>query len=160
MGNWSVVIPEATSNLFVDSSFEFGTLATYWTVAVGGGTGTAVLSTTTAFRGYRSVLLSPGTAGVNLYQSITTAAASYVPSICVKRTDSGIVTSADVQAYLDGAAVNFDAITSLGDGWYYCTTTMVEAAAAHNTGVRSVIGGTGVYVDALQFERKAYDDLL
>lgn len=156
MGIWQAIIPEATTNLLNDPSYDFGTLATYWTSDVGGGTGTAALSTAAAFRGYQSCLLTPGTAGAIVYQAVTTAAASHTLSCYVKRTDAGVVTAADCVPYWDGAAASWDSITAVGSGWYYCVKTASETAAAHNTGVKAPIGGTAVYVDACQMEAKAY----
>ncbi len=102
------------------------------------------------------MLLTPGTAGVILYQAITTAAASHTLSCMVRRSDDGVVTNSDMQAYIDGVASNFDSITLVGQHWYRCVKTVTETAAAHNTGIKSLSGGTAVYVDAMQFEAKAY----
>jgi hypothetical protein len=156
VGTFSVVVPEATTNAAKDPSFELGTLATCWTVAVGGGTGSAALVITQAFRGTHSVLMTPGTAGAILYQSITAIAASYTLSCYVLRSGGGAITAADCQAYIDGAAVDWDSITYVGR-YYLCVKTAVETAAPHNTGVVAKVGGAAFYVDCVQFEPGNYN---
>jgi hypothetical protein len=156
MGYWSVIDPEAATNLLKDPSLEYGTISTYWTQDVGGGSGTAVISGSASFKGPNSALLTPGSAGVILYQAVTTAAASHTLSCYAKRLDNGSVSATDLVPYIDGATAAWGTIAHVSNDWYRCSKAAVETAAAHNTGVKSLAGGTACYVDALQFEAAGY----
>ena len=154
MGLWKLIIPEATTNLFVDSSFYQTDPDTEWTFA-GDGAEDWTRSTTYSMFGISSALLDIGGGTyADLRQTFTTTATSYTVSCYVRRSAGGTVTASHTQAYFDDANVAWDSITQVNDEWYHCVYTGTATAAANAFGMRAL--EDGMYVDAMQLENKAY----
>lgn len=155
MGYWQFIQPDSTTNLFSDPSFHLADPDTEWDIATDG-MGSDYTRDYRQFKGYSCALgnIVGGGTHVTIYQTITTTATSYTLSAYVQRNGLGAVTSAHTQAWFDDAAQNWDSITHVGNNWYYCTYTAVATAAANQFGVRAL--ETGLFVDAVQLENKAY----
>ena len=148
MGYWEFIVPEATTNLFTDPSFALADPDTEWTIA-GDGAADFTRSTTYSKFGFSSALADLG-AGTyaDIYQGETTTATSYTVCAYVRRSAGGTVSSTETQARFAGNIFDWDSITSVGNGWYYCVYTGTSSAGAVSFGVRCK--EDDMYVDAVQ----------
>lgn len=153
-----VVVPEATTNLFLNPSWETNT--SNWTATSDGSTGTPYARTTAAQHkgAYSAILTVRPTAGtfVQIVGSAVTSSQDYTISFHVRRPNGGVVRAADVRAVVNGAATTFDRIFYVADGWYRCEKSY-RASSTSAPGIR-VQGSPGAifYVDSAQLENKLY----
>lgn len=153
-----IVVPEATTNLFLNPSWETNT--SNWTATSDGSSGTPYDRTTARqFKGaYSAVLTVRPTSGtfVQIVGQTVTSGQDYTISFHVRRPSGGLVRSADVRAVVNGASTTFDRIYYVADGWYRCEKSY-RASSTSAPGIR-VQGSPGAifYVDAAQLENKLY----
>lgn len=153
-----IVIPEATTNLFLNPSFETNT--SNWTATSDGSSGTPFARTTTQqFRGAYAGVLTVRPSGGTYVQIVGPAVSNgvqYSVSFHVRRPGRQPVRSADVRAVVNGSPVTFDRIVYVADGWWRCEKTYTSSGTSA-PGIR-VLGAPGAvfYVDACQLEAKGY----
>lgn len=157
----SLIVPETTTNLLTNPSFETNT--TGWTVS--GGIGAALTRVSTyQYKGAYSGAVVSGTLIIDYTQVVgptVTVGTLYTLSLFVRKASKGAIGNVDIRAYVNGAAINFDTIIYVGDGWHRCVKTF-QATATTAVGFRVYTPGgtTGtaqtLYVDALQLEAKGY----
>jgi hypothetical protein len=153
-----IVLPEGTTNLFLNPSWETNT--TNWTNSSDGSSGTPYQrSTTRQFKGAYSAQLTirptNGTYGQLVNASISNAT-QYSMSFHVRRSNGGIVRGANCKAFVNGAVTDWDSISYIAGGWYRVEKTWLSTSTS-GVGIR-VIGSPGniFYVDAAQLEAKGY----
>ena len=117
MSLWKLIVPESTTNLLIDTSFFQADPDTEWTFA-GDGAEDWTRSTTYSFYGVSCALadIAAGT-WADVRQTVTTTATDYTLSAMVRRSAGGVPTASHTRAYFDDAVVDWDSITSVGDGW-------------------------------------------
>jgi hypothetical protein len=153
-----IIVPEATTNLFLNPSFETNT--SNWTASSDGSNGTPYARTTDRqFRGAYSAVLTVRPTGGTYVQIVGPAVVSttvYSVSFHVRRANRREIRSADVRAVVNGAPVAFDRISYVADGWWRCEKTYT-ASGTDAPGIR-VLGAPGAvfYVDGCQLEAKGY----
>lgn len=147
--NFRVTIPEATTNIFENPSFENG--LTGWTQL---GTWSAV--TTDQFVGAGCAKCTVLDAGVGQIRvtSIPINTASYTQQAMVKRSGGGVVDGNYTRQAIGGGSAAWDSITHIQDGWYLCVRTVAQSAGTQNFGVRVL--EADMLVDACQLEEKGY----
>lgn len=154
-----IIVPEATTNLLLNPSWELNT--SNWTDSSTGSGGTPYARSTTAqCKGaYAAVLTIRSSSGtyVQIVAAAVTTSTLYTISFHVKRPGKGRVKAGDVRAFINNAAVEFDTIRYIGDGWWRCVKTF-QATVTTAPGIR-VLGSPGAifYVDAAQLEAKGYE---
>lgn len=153
-----IIVPEATTNLFLNPSWETNT--SNWTNSSDGSSGTPYQrSTTRQFKGAYSAQLTvrptSGTYGQLVNASISNAT-QYSMSFHVRRANGGLIRSANCKAFVNGAVTDWDTITYVAGGWYRVEKTWTSTSTS-GVGIR-VIGSPGAifYVDAAQLETKGY----
>jgi hypothetical protein len=153
MSNFYLIVPEATTNLFEDPSFEAADLTTYWTVD-----GTAVNSTDDQWVGAnaaKATVLSGSV--VSIYKIIAVTATPYTIQAMVRRPGGAAITndSTHTQARVSGlGALNWDSVSHIQDGWYHCVKTFTPAAGNRVIGI--YLKEVDMLADALQLENKEY----
>lgn len=153
-----VVVPEATTNLFLNPSWETDT--NNWTATSDGSTGTPYArGTTYQFKGAYSAVLTVRPTGGTFVQIVgptVSTSTDYTISFHVRRPAGGEVRSADVRAVVNGTSTTFDQIVYVADGWWRCVKSY-RATSTSAPGIR-VQGSPGAifYVDAAQLEQKLY----
>lgn len=154
MGYWSVVVPEATTNLLSDPSFELADPDTVWTFGTDGGVD-FTRYTTLQWIGVSCAQLSTATGSWwTTYQAVTVTAQSYTLSARVRRAAGGAPTASHCRAQFDSGTADWDSITLERDGWYLCVKTATATAGSREFGV--YCAEAGLLVDAVQLEAKAY----
>lgn len=152
-GLWQIVIPEATTNLCTNPSFETGT--TGWATAA-----TIAQSATYAKFGVYSLRFTPaaGTTSFLYYDFTATSDQTYTAQAWV-RGAAGIPYRIYIGKQSDDSVIG-SATTFTGTGaWQFVEVTQNVGA---NTAVRLIIGKNThastdyVYIDAVQLEQKAY----
>jgi hypothetical protein len=163
-GLWSVVIPEATTNLVTNGSFE--TNVTGW---VAGGTGATIArSTTYSAFGAASLLLSDAAATGSEYASTAeiavSASTAYTWSFYYRKTAAaGVTGTYRLDFYAAGSSYLSSVTGTLAAGnvndWrrvaltVFTPATTVSVVLVHLTGAS---GAYNLYVDGVQLETKAY----
>ena len=152
----SVYLPQATTNLFRNPSFERDT--NNWTATSDGSTTTPYDRTTDAqFRGAYTGRLTIRTGGT-FVQIVgpTNAAAGQVYALQAhfKRPGGANVDPDTVRAVVNGTNVPWQTLTYVADGWWR-GELVYTATGSNPAGVR-VLGSPGqvFYVDALQWEQR------
>lgn len=154
MSNFSIIIPEATTNLFLDPRFGAADPETSWDKS-GDGAPDVTRDTTDQWIGTGCALFDLGVGTfTQLADSVTVTNTSYTLSCMVKRTGAGTVSNSEVQVLFDSSTGNFDSITQQEDNWYLCIFTGTATAGARNFGVRAL--EDNLQVDAIQLENLAY----
>lgn len=159
MSYWKVIVPEATTNLCANPSFESGT--TGWAAS---GTNTIAQSSSDAWSGAYSLKCT--------YQDNTTLA-SYAITLPTVSVDYTFTARVYLPSNWDGGAVSFaganftsssesdTATCSMTGVWTKIETTMT--ADTDVTGNVTIVcastptAGRYIYVDAVQIEQKSYD---
>lgn len=161
---FSLIVPETTTNLFTNPSFETGTSG--WTFSESAAGGGYSRVSTYQYKGAYCALLVPSVfplSTANYGQIVGPAVVSgtlYTMSFHIRKANRGAISSAEVRAYVNGAAVPFDRIAYVGDGWHRCVKTF-QATATTAPGLRVYSAATfpytsSYYVDAAQLEAKGY----
>jgi hypothetical protein len=155
-GLWSVVIPEATTNLVINPSFESGT--TDWTFTQNGASSGARSTAKSAF-GAASYLMtrSGGTfCYINTGYIAVSASAVYTASVYVWAATSGDITLAEFTAGPTLASTSGQTFTA-SNAWQRVKITKVMSSSAVSAVIFVNTNGNGaVYVDGVQLEQKAY----
>lgn len=155
MGNWKLVVPVETQNLLIDTSFFQADPDTEWTFA-GDGAEDWTRGTTYQFFGVSAAVANlGGGTWADVRQTVTTTATDYTISCYVRRLAGGVPTASHTRAYFDDAVQDWDSLTAVGGGWYYCVYTATATAAANEFGVRVLEASASV--DGVQLENKAYE---
>ena len=155
MSDFSIIVPESTTNLLTDPIAGAADPDTAYTIAGDGAAPDVTRNTADAFWETGSFLFDIDTGTrTDMYLAVTATATSYTLSAYVKRTGSGVVSNSEVQAWFDSGAQNFDSITLVRDGWYYCVYTATATAGSRQFGIRAL--EDSLQVDGLQLENKAY----
>lgn len=149
-GLWQIVVPEATTNLFDNPSFETGT--TGWTLAGAGAS--AVRGTVYQKFGAYGVLLTQGGAGCQYYQTLSPGAVPTTLSFFARNAAGTAI--GGLTAWFNNASVLVASTTSIGNGWYYYTYTATPTAGARQFGIQLAVGAAALYIDSFQLETKAY----
>ena len=155
MGEWSIIVPETTTNLMPDPQFHAADPDTPYTIAGDGAVPDFTRSTADQWIGTGCAVadISDGTYAI-IHHTLTVTATSYTLSARVKRAAAGVVSATQCRAYFDSALGNWDSITALRDNWYLCVKTATATAASMNFGVECL--EAGLLVDAMQLENLAY----
>lgn len=155
MGDWKIIVPEETINLFTDPGFNRNHADSNWAVAGDGTSPTFDWIHTDCFTGIgcMEANFGSGTSYVQLRETITLTAQSYTCSAYVKRAAGGIVTATQVRIVMVGTAYNPATITPVGNGWYRIEYTRAGSASAATYGIRAL--EDGLLVDAAQLELKS-----
>lgn len=146
------IIPEATTNIFEDPSFEAATLTTYWSVD-----GTAIKSTDDQWIGvYSAKATVLSGSSVSIYRTISVTATPYTIQAMVRRSGGGVVTnSTHTQVRVSGlGALDWDSVSHVQDGWYHCVKTFTPASGNRVIGI--YLKEVDMLADALQLENKSY----
>jgi hypothetical protein len=150
--NFFIIVPEATTQIFEDPSFEAASLTTYWSVD-----GTAVNSTDDQFYGaYSAKATVFSGSSTSIYRVISVTETPYTLQCMIKRSGGGVVTnSTHTQARVSGlGALDWDSVSHVQDGWYHCVKTFTPAAGNRAIGI--YLKEVDMLADALQLENKAY----
>lgn len=147
-----IVVPEGTTNLFRNPSFETNT--GNWT-ASGDGAGATLARTTDAqFRGAYAASLTIGAGGsyAQIVGPSISIGVTYAISFHVRRPGGGPVTLADVRAVFNNTTQAFQRIAYVADGWWR-VWAVLTATATNAPGIR-VLGAAGDvwHLDACQLE--------
>lgn len=156
MSYWSVVIPEAATNVCPDPSFENATLADFWTNS---GASVAERSTVRAFRGYNSLHVVTDASGDYVY-------GSSMPDVASAETWTGsawlyVVTGKarlglEVSSATGAWAAHASYAESQSTGaWERLVVTHTLSACTTAVRIKLGVGAAAVnewYADAVQFE--------
>lgn len=149
----SIVVPQATTNLFLNPSFETNT--SNWT-RTGDGSGSSLTRVSTQqCRGAYSGALTIGTSGtyVQIVGPTITNGVTYAMSFHVRAPNARPVTLADLRAVYNGSSSNvFGRLEFIGNGWWRASVVF-KASATTAPGLRVLGSASQVwYVDACQLE--------
>lgn len=151
-----LVVPEATTNLWLNPSFETGTANV--TVTSNGAGGGLARSSAQQCRGAYSAALTIGTGGtfVQAVGPAVTVGVTYALSAHVRAPGGRPLRAADALAVTNGATGPWARREYVGNGWWRCWVVF-RATATTAPGVR-VVGTPGqvFYLDAVQLEAKGY----
>ena len=152
-----IIAPETTTNLFTNPSWETNT--SNWTNSNDGSGGTPYTRATThQFKGAYAAVLTIRTGGTygQIVGPTISNATLYSMQFHVRRSNGGLIRSATVKVFVNGAVTDFDAITYISNGWYRVEKTWLSTSTSA-VGLR-VVGTPGqvFYVDAAQLEAKGY----
>lgn len=155
MGNYSIIVPETTTNLFLDPQFHGADPDTVWDITGDGAAPDFTRSTAEQWIGTGCAVadVDDGTYAT-IADAGTVTATSYMLSARVKRAASGTVSDTECNAYFDTAGGNWDSITALRDNWYLCIKTATATAGSRSFGVKCI--EDGMFVDAVQLENLGY----
>jgi len=151
---FSVVIPEATMNLFTNPSWETNT--TGWTL-----TGTATYARTATYqcRGAYCAYITVTSANTaaRIVGPAVVSGTLYTMSFHVRRAGRAPIKPTEIAAYVNGAAIAFDALEYIADGWWRAIKTF-QATATTAPGIQftAALASDVLYVDAAQLEAKGY----
>jgi hypothetical protein len=158
MGDWKIVVPEATTNLITNPSFETNT--TGWAAS---GTNTIAKATTQARWGNNSLTCTYQDNTTMASYGITLTAAQYTFTawVYLNSTWDGGAISLDIANYAGaGTDTASNTVTATG-GWYKLTMifTPVGGDLVGDVIVKTASAATAgrvIYVDAVQLELKGY----
>lgn len=153
-----LIVPETTTNLFTNPSWETNT--TGWTFSESGSAGAYSRVSTYQYKGaYCASLTASGLIVAPFWGQIVgptvTVGTLYTISFHVRKASKGPIPSSLVSAFVNGAAVAFDTIDYIADGWHRCVKTF-QATATNAVGIRLNGAGQVIYIDAAQLEAKGY----
>lgn len=153
-----IIVPESTTNLFLNPSWETNT--SNWTASSDGSTGTPYdRGTTYQFRGAYSAILTIRPSGGSYVQIVNASISNttqYTMSFHVRKANKGVINKTNARAYVNGALVDFNRYEYVGDGWHRCVITWTSTSTS-GVGIR-VLGSPSqaFYIDAAQLEQKGY----
>jgi hypothetical protein len=151
-GPRGLIIPEATTNLYVDPIFE--SASWIWTTGAGLRAEKNSDPRYVLFGRYSVKLTAIDTTFRSFRQSVTAVSTNtHSLSWYVKKPDGSAVTSADVTAYYQGVSIP-TVITPIGDGWYRVMSSFAGITSPTNAGINVLTDE--LYACGGQFEAKAY----
>lgn len=158
MSNFSIIIPEATTNLYTDPRFGAADPDTAWAIA-GDGAQDVVRYTSDQWIGTGCAQFDIGGGTfVQLGLTVAVTNTSYTLSWMIKRAGGGAVTETQCEPLFDsstpGNHPTWDSITQQEDNWYLCVYTGTATAGSRVFGIE--IHEDAILADATQLENKAY----
>ena len=152
----SIVVPEGTTNLFRNPSWETGTGR--WTQTSDGAGAAYTRSAEAQCRGVYCARLTIGTGGTfnQLVGRSVTIGVQYAISFHVRRPNREPVSLTNLRAAVNNTTVAFTDIAYIAGGWWRVSLVFV-ATATNSVGIRILdTPGSIWYVDAAQLEEKAF----
>lgn len=148
----SIVIPQATTNLFLNPSFETNT--SNWTQSGNGSGSSLARSSSQQCRGAYSGALTIGTSGtyVQIVGPTISTSTVYALSFHVRAPNGRPIALSDLLAVYNGSTGTFGRLEYIGNGWWR-VSVVFTATATTAPGIR-ILGSAGQvwYVDACQLE--------